>query len=117
MRIRRIQRHLLQVAADDALLIQEDMGRHLSEAELCDALDERGMYVNGPSSLNCVSLISSRDAAASRMGSRQSSGDHAYSGGCSRSETETVRVQTPLQDEWYLLLLVVPGGFEDAVNL
>lgn len=41
----RIQRHLLQVAEDDALLLKEDMGKGLTEAELQEALEERGMYV------------------------------------------------------------------------
>lgn len=47
LRRRRIQRHLGQVAADDALLLQEDMGKFLSEAELREALDERGILTDG----------------------------------------------------------------------
>ena len=57
LRLRRIQRHLQQVAEDDALLIQEDMGKHLSQAELQAALDERGMYVEICNVLHLFALL------------------------------------------------------------
>ncbi|EKM54042.1 uncharacterized protein PHACADRAFT_196477 [Phanerochaete carnosa HHB-10118-sp] len=47
LRVRRIQRHLLQVAGDDALLLKEDMGKALTLAELQEALDERGILTDG----------------------------------------------------------------------
>ena len=45
MRLRKIQRHLRQVVEDDTLLLKEDMGRGLTEAEVREALEERGMCV------------------------------------------------------------------------
>ncbi|GJE96721.1 LETM1 domain-containing protein [Phanerochaete sordida] len=50
LRIRRIQRHLLQVAEDDALLLNEDMGKALTQMELQEALEERGILTDGLSS-------------------------------------------------------------------
>lgn len=43
LRLRRIQRHLASIVEDDALLRKEGSGQRLSEAELQDALEERGM--------------------------------------------------------------------------
>lgn len=48
MRLRKIQRHLQQIAEDDVLLSKEDMGKALAEAEVREALEERGMCVNRP---------------------------------------------------------------------
>lgn len=43
LRSSRIQRYLASIAADDALLLKEGSGQKLSEADLRDALEERGM--------------------------------------------------------------------------
>lgn len=45
VRMRRIKKHLANVAADDVLLIRENFGGRLTAAELREALEERGMYV------------------------------------------------------------------------
>jgi len=47
LRLRRIQQHLMRVAEDDALLLKEDVGKGLTEAELQEALDERGILTDG----------------------------------------------------------------------
>lgn len=43
LRVRRMRRHLRQVAKDDELLMQEDKGGRLAQLELLEALHERGM--------------------------------------------------------------------------
>lgn len=43
LRIRRIRQHLKHIAIDDALLLQDDLLHSLSEKELDEALEERGM--------------------------------------------------------------------------
>ena len=50
LRALRISRHLQYVAADDALLRSEDMGERLTEPEVLEALEERGMCV----SISCL---------------------------------------------------------------
>jgi hypothetical protein len=43
LRVRRIRRHLEFIGKDDKLLIQDNLLSHLSEEELNEALEERGM--------------------------------------------------------------------------
>ncbi|GBE81380.1 predicted protein [Sparassis crispa] len=45
--LRRLKRHLAAIAEDDALLTREDSGRWLTEAQLRDALEERGIVTEG----------------------------------------------------------------------
>jgi len=47
IRVRRIERHLKSVAEDDARLTEEGMGARLTEPELFDALEERGIVFVG----------------------------------------------------------------------
>ncbi|KII92861.1 hypothetical protein PLICRDRAFT_51194 [Plicaturopsis crispa FD-325 SS-3] len=47
LRIRRIERHLLKIAADDELLRRETFGVRLSHRELLEALQERGIVTKG----------------------------------------------------------------------
>ena len=42
---RRIQKHLASLSTDDALLVKEDLGSHLKDEELVEALEERGLWV------------------------------------------------------------------------
>ncbi|KAI0082005.1 hypothetical protein K474DRAFT_1655927 [Panus rudis PR-1116 ss-1] len=74
IRLRRVKRHLERVREDDALLLKEGLGASLAEAELRDALEERGLLTDGLSSkqmqarlrwwLDEVSRSISSDAAA-----------------------------------------------------
>ena len=43
--LHRVRRHLDYIAQDDALLLQEGLGERLTDSELREALEERGMYV------------------------------------------------------------------------
>lgn len=46
LRFRRLHQRLTAIAEDDVLLKRESLGRFLSQDQLRDALEERGMYVN-----------------------------------------------------------------------
>src|SRR5258707_14814773 len=46
LRIRRIKHHLNFITMDDKLLSQNDAGKILSNQELKEALEERGLYVH-----------------------------------------------------------------------
>jgi hypothetical protein len=46
LRIRRIKRHLEFLSADDQLLLQDGLLGRLSEKDLDEALEERGMLVH-----------------------------------------------------------------------
>ena len=46
LRFRRLHQHLTAIAEDDALLKRESSGQFLSEGQLREALEERGMYVS-----------------------------------------------------------------------
>ncbi|KAI0321091.1 hypothetical protein OF83DRAFT_1101517 [Amylostereum chailletii] len=50
LRIRRVERHLQGIAADDALLTSEGMGERLTQPELIEALEERGIMTTELSS-------------------------------------------------------------------
>ncbi|KAH9858633.1 hypothetical protein C2E23DRAFT_799411 [Lenzites betulinus] len=47
LRLQRLKKHLRTIAADDALLAQENAGARLSPNELRDALEERGIVTEG----------------------------------------------------------------------
>ncbi|KAF7790297.1 hypothetical protein EIP86_001251 [Pleurotus ostreatoroseus] len=47
LRTKRIQRYLTSISQDDALLQQEGFGERLTDAELREALDERGILTEG----------------------------------------------------------------------
>ncbi|KAI1796342.1 hypothetical protein LXA43DRAFT_1157234 [Ganoderma leucocontextum] len=46
VRLRRVKKHLAKVAADDAVLVQENFGARLTAAELREALEDRGFVTN-----------------------------------------------------------------------
>lgn len=45
LRLSRLQQHLASIADDDTLLARESFGQALTQIELRDALEERGMCV------------------------------------------------------------------------
>ncbi|CAL1707995.1 unnamed protein product [Somion occarium] len=58
IRIRRVKRHLNFISEDDALLIRENGILSLSEADLRDALEERGLLTEGYSTKQLQSRLS-----------------------------------------------------------
>ena len=46
LRFRRLHQRLTAIAEDDVLLKRESLGKFLSQDQLRDALEERGMYVD-----------------------------------------------------------------------
>jgi len=57
LRLRRLQRHLESIRTDDMLLQRESLGQRLSQEELRDALEERGLITDGLSPKVCLSRL------------------------------------------------------------
>ena len=115
----RVRRHLGNIAQDDALLLQEGLGERLTDSELREALEERGMYAF-MSALSLPLADGFFAHIALPRGLPRSNGSLDCAGGCRTSGRERVKAMLLIQSEsvFSSLLAVARGSsHEVAYNM